>query len=60
MRIAKKVAIIALCFMLLFSTTSCVVLFHKDNGKHKGWTKNSKNPHNPNSSKSDKSKKHNK
>jgi len=31
---------------LLISFSSCVVV-KKDNGKHKGWTKNTNNPHHP-------------
>lgn len=57
MKIVKPFMILALCMGLLFSTTSCVVLvgkehrkeYRKDNGKHRGWFKNSNNPHNPNS-----------
>jgi hypothetical protein len=47
MRTLKKIAILLLCTGLLFSTSSCVVLVKKDNGKHKGWFKNPNNSHNP-------------
>jgi len=50
MKPSKTIAILALSLGLLFSTTSCLVLVKKDNGKHKGWHKNSNNPHHPNSS----------
>jgi hypothetical protein len=43
----KTIATLLLCMGLLFSSTSCVVLVKKDNGKHKGWYKNPNNPHNP-------------
>lgn len=46
--IMKKMKITAsfLIISLLFS--SCVMITtKKDNGKHKGWYKNSNNPHNP-------------
>ena len=56
MKTFRTVAIIVLCMGLLFSTTSCVVHVQKDNGKHKGWNKNSNNPHNPNSTNPGKSK----
>jgi len=45
----KTVAILAFCLGLLFSTTSCAIFVHDNNGKHKGWYKNSNNPHHPNS-----------
>jgi hypothetical protein len=32
--------------LFLFSTSSCLII-KSDNGKHKGWFKNSNNPHNP-------------
>ncbi|MDP1800753.1 MAG: hypothetical protein Q8L81_05345 [Bacteroidota bacterium] len=35
--------------VILISQTSCVSFYTKDNGKHKGWYKNSNNPHHPNS-----------
>jgi hypothetical protein len=35
---------------LLFGSASCTVFFTKDNGKHKGWYKNSGNNHNANHS----------
>jgi hypothetical protein len=34
----------------LFPVPACVVV-KKDNGKHKGWTKNPNNPHHPASTK---------
>jgi len=42
----RIIAILLLCMGLLFSTTSCIVFVKKDNGRHKGWYKNSNNPHN--------------
>jgi len=42
----KLLAAFALCLYLLLSQ-SCRVYVQKDNGKHKGWFKNSNNPHNP-------------
>lgn len=47
MKLFRAVAVLALCTGLLFSTTSCAVMVQKDNGKHKGWYKNSNNPHHP-------------
>lgn len=44
--------------VLITSQTSCVVISKKDNGKHKGWFKNSNNPHHPNSTNPGKSKGH--
>jgi hypothetical protein len=41
-----KIIAFVLCICILFSTSSCLVLVHKDNGK-RGWTKNSNNPHHP-------------
>jgi hypothetical protein len=38
-----------LCIGFLFSVSSCMVFVSKDNGKHKGWNKNSNNPHHRNS-----------
>jgi len=54
----KKIGMILIlifCIGLLVSTQSCTVLIRKDNGKHKGWYKNTNNPHNPESSKQGKS-----
>ena len=56
MKTLRTIAILVLCMGLLFSATSCVVLVKKDNGKHKGWFKNSNNPHNPISTNPGKSK----
>jgi hypothetical protein len=45
-----KITLLLLCTGLFISLTSCAVLVpapKKDNGKHKGWYKNSNNPHNP-------------
>jgi hypothetical protein len=39
-------------FIMIFCfTTSCVVLLKENNGKHKGWYKNTNNPHNPRTTK---------
>ena len=48
MKKISKIAVFTMLSLILFSTTSCVVLVpeHHDNGKHKGWYKNSHNPHN--------------
>jgi hypothetical protein len=46
MKSLRTITILALSFMLLFSTTSCVVLVREDNGLHKGWFKSPNNPHN--------------
>ncbi|MCF8298754.1 MAG: hypothetical protein K9J13_14495 [Saprospiraceae bacterium] len=48
MKTIKIFTLTLLCIGLLFSTTSCSVLVVKDNGKHKGWYKNTNNPHHPN------------
>ena len=47
MKLFRVVAVLALCAGLLFGATSCAVMVQKDNGKHKGWYKNSNNPHHP-------------
>jgi len=47
----KTIAILIMLATFLFSNSSCVVFYKKDNGKHKGWFKNPKNPHNPTSTK---------
>ncbi len=47
MKLFKQFALAALCAGFLFSATSCAVMVRKDNGKHKGWYKNSNNPHHP-------------
>jgi hypothetical protein len=51
MRKIKTFAILALCLTLLIGTASCVALVKKDNGKHKGWSKNQNNPNGENSGK---------
>lgn len=43
----KIASTMLLCSVLLLSTTSCFVAVSGDNGRHKGWYKNSNNPHNP-------------
>lgn len=45
MRTLKPFLVVIFCMTLLL--TSCVFRVSKDNGKHKGWHKNSNNPHNP-------------
>lgn len=52
MKILRTVAILTLCLGLLYSTTSCVVLLKKDNGKHNGWNKNGNQSNGNNSEKS--------
>jgi hypothetical protein len=50
MKPLKSIPKLTLFFAILFSMSSCLVLVHeKDNGKHKGWNKNSNNPHHSNS-----------
>jgi hypothetical protein len=41
---------------MFLSSISCVSVkpLHSDQGKHKGWYKNTNNPHNPNTSKKNK------
>ncbi|NTW24936.1 MAG: hypothetical protein HGA37_09565 [Lentimicrobium sp.] len=48
MKTGRIITVLLLCFVLLFSATSCVTSFSQNNGKHKGWYKNSNNPHHPN------------
>ena len=55
MKKIRIVVILIFCIGLIVSTQSCTVLIRKDNGKHKGWYKNTNNPHNPYSSKHGKS-----
>ncbi len=45
----KTIACIIMLTAFFLSNSSCVVVHGNDNGKHKGWFKNTKNPHNPNS-----------
>jgi hypothetical protein len=49
MKTVRTFAALALSIVLLWGVTSCVVVTKHDNGKHKGWNKNSKNPHHRNS-----------
>jgi hypothetical protein len=56
MKTFRTIAFIVLCIGLLFGATSCVVLVKEDNGKHKGWFKNSNNPHHPDNTNPGKSK----
>jgi len=48
MKLFKPMAILGLCTILLLGTTSCYVRVKENQGKHKGWYKNSNNPHHPN------------
>jgi hypothetical protein len=48
MKKLKAILVLLFCLGFLFGSTSCAVFFTKDNGKHKGWYKNTNNPHNPN------------
>jgi len=52
----KSGIVLLLSAALLFGTSSCLVFVKTDNGKHKGWFKNSNNPHHPNSTNPGKSK----
>lgn len=45
MKTPQKIALIVLSILFLISITSCSVQMKHDNGKHKGWYKNSNNPH---------------
>jgi len=47
MKIFKGLVILVLCTGILLSASSCVVYMKGDNGRHKGWFKNSHNPHHP-------------
>jgi hypothetical protein len=53
MKMLKAISSAALCILLIFGGSSCVVIAPRkhDNGKHKGWYKNPNNPHNPASTK---------
>jgi len=42
MKTIKTVTALALCIVLMYAVTSCIVTTKHDNGKHKGWNKNSK------------------
>jgi hypothetical protein len=48
MKTMRTLAALFICAGFLVGTTSCFVVTRKDNGKHKGWNKNTNNPHNPN------------
>lgn len=52
MKTLRTLVIVIICTMFLFSAVSCVVLVKKDNGKHKGWSKNTNSPNSSNSEKS--------
>lgn len=56
MKLFRKIAVLALSAGILFGASSCAVMVQKDNGKHKGWYKNSNNPHHPYSTNPGKSK----
>jgi len=45
MRPFKIISLLVICIGILFGSTSCAVNLKHDNGKHKGWYKNSNNPH---------------
>lgn len=52
MKTPKSIITIVLFSISLTTSTSCLVVHRTDsgnNGKHKGWYKNSNNPHHPNS-----------
>ena len=52
MKLFKSIFALFFVAIILNSLSSCIVLHpHRNsgnNGKHKGWYKNSNNPHNPN------------
>ena len=45
MKTVRRLPILIFCLTLLLSMSSCAVLVRNDNGRHKGWNKNSNNPH---------------
>lgn len=45
----KIVVALVLYMGIFFGTTSCLVVLKEDNGRRKGWFKNSHNPHHPHS-----------
>ena len=53
MKKLKLFIAITLISALVTTQSSCVIIYKKDgkhdNGKHKGWFKNSNNPHHPHS-----------
>jgi hypothetical protein len=49
MKLFKIFVTLTLCIGILFGATSCLVVVREDNGRHKGWFKNSNNPHHPHS-----------
>ena len=51
MRIVRTIAAVCFASAFLLAAPSCATLVKKDNGKHKGWYKNTNNPHNPASAK---------
>ena len=52
MKVNHSIFLILVSIILLVGSTSCIILHPHgnsgNNGKHKGWYKNSNNPHNPN------------
>jgi hypothetical protein len=56
MKSFRTIIVLVFCMVFLYSTTSCAVFVVRDNGKHKGWHKNSNNPHTPFSTNPGKSK----
>lgn len=49
MKTVKYIIAFVLTSILFLGQTSCIGVYRKDNGKHKGWFKNPNNPHHPNS-----------
>jgi UDP-N-acetylmuramyl pentapeptide phosphotransferase/UDP-N-acetylglucosamine-1-phosphate transferase len=43
----KKIALLSMSVVFLFSTTSCIVHVRPEGRKHKSWYKNKNNPHHP-------------
>lgn len=43
----RKIVVIAFCITMLMGTSSCLVLYDKDNGNHKGWYKGKRNNEKP-------------
>jgi hypothetical protein len=42
----KKIIYLSVAALVISMAGGCVMVKH-DNGKHKGWTKNTNNPHHP-------------
>ncbi len=56
MKINHSIILIVVSFVLLLSSSSCVILHTNGNSGKRGWHKNTNNPHNPNTTNPGKSK----